>query len=150
VHSNVYALSSITFFTHVMETIIYYTSFILVFFLFNLTIREDNETFIDISIRDFNQRFIRYFLITRRFRVALSYFTLGYFSIKMVLQPYLFEPILNLYAKFFSPDKRFFYENPTIIELCILNILCIAVFLILKKERKYEKQTIEEIHGKQD
>ena len=131
-----------------METIIYYTSFILVFFLFNLTTREDNETFLEISIKDFNQRFIRYFLITRRFRVALSYFTLGYFAIKMVLQPYLFEPILNLYAKFFSPGIRFFYENPTIMELCFLNMSCIAIFLIFKKERKYKEQTIEEIHGK--
>ena len=133
-----------------METIIYYTSFISVFFLFKSTVREDNETFLEISTRDFNQSFIRYFLITRRIRVALSYFTLGCFAIKMVIQPYLLSPLLNLYAKFFIPDKRFFYEDPTIMELCILNILCIAVFLILKKERKYEEQTIEEIHGKQD
>ena len=133
-----------------METLLLCISFVLIFLLFRLTIKEDNETFLEISIRDFNQRFIRYFLITRRIRVALSYFTLGFFTIKMVIQPYLLAPLLNLYAKFFIPDKRFFYEDPTIMELCILNILCIAVFLILKKERKYEEQTIEEIHGKQD
>lgn len=133
-----------------METVLLCISFVLIFLLFRLTIKEDNETFLEISIRDFNQRFIRYFLITRRVRVALSYFTLGCFAIKMVIQPYLLAPLLNLYAKFFIPDKRFFYEDPNIMELCILNILCIAVFLILKKERKYEEQTIEEIHGKQD
>lgn len=133
-----------------METLLLCISFVLIFFLFRLTIKEDNETFLEISTRDFNQSFIRYFLITRRIRVALSYFTLGCFAIKMVIQPYLLSPLLNLYAKFFIPDKRFFYEDPTIMELCILNILCIAVFLILKKERKYEEQTIEEIHGKQD
>lgn len=133
-----------------METVLLCISFVLIFLLFRLTIKEDNETFLEISIRNFNQRFIRYFLITRRVRVALSYFTLGCFAIKMVIQPYLLAPLLNLYAKFFIPDKRFFYEDPTIMELCILNILCIAVFLILKKERKYEEQTIEEIHGKQD
>lgn len=133
-----------------METLLLCISFVLIFVLFRLTIKEDNETFLEISTRDFNQSFIRYFLITRRIRVALSYFTLGCFAIKMVIQPYLLAPLLNLYAKFFIPDKRFFYEDPTIMELCILNILCIAVFLILKKERKYEEQTIEEIHGKQD
>lgn len=131
-----------------MGTLLLCISFILIFTLFRLTIKEDNETYLEISIRDFNQRFIRYFLITRRIRVALSYLTLGYFAIKMVLQPYLFEPILNLYAKFFNPDIWFFYEKPTIMELCILNMSCITVFLIFKKERKYKEQTIEEIHGK--
>lgn len=131
-----------------MGTLLLCISFILIFTLFRLTIKEDNETYLEISIRDFNQRFIRYFLITRRIRVALSYLTLGYFAIKMVLQPYIFEPILNLYAKFFNPDIWFFYEKPTIMELCILNMSCITVFLIFKKERKYKEQTIEEIHGK--
>lgn len=131
-----------------METALYYISFVFIFILFRLTIKEDNETFLEISIRDFNQHFIRYFLFTRRIRVALSYLALGYFAIKMVIQPYLLTPILNLYAKFFMPNKRFFYEDPTILELCILNMACITVFLIFKKERKYEEQTIEEIHGK--
>lgn len=123
-----------------MGTLLLCISFILIFTLFRLTIKEDNETYLEISIRDFNQRFIRYFLITRRIRVALSYLTLGYFAIKMVLQPYLFEPILNLYAKFFNPDIWFFYEKPTIMELCILNMSCITVFLIFKKENTKSKQ----------